>query len=391
MNLFKSIILLSYISVASASAAIITPALPAIASSYHLDKGSLEWVITLFLLGYMIGQLVYGPIANRFGRLFALRAGFAINIIGILCCMLSNHFHSYEGLLIGRTITALGAAAGLCCTFTLIHELMSEHQAKQALSYAILSFTLGIGAAILVGGYITQYFAWQDMFWVLLVHAVLVLASTVLFHEPAFKQHSIHVVAIAKAYMQAFSHKKLVIFSCFVGISSVFSYCYTAAAPIITHQRFGLTAAQYGGWNVLTMVGMCCGSLSAAALIKRLPPMKLLWLSIILIIPCLLSLVAQYQLGSTSTLWFFLNATGLYFFTSWLYPCATLFASKAIDDKANASSSMNFINMAMAMIAVTVMGYLPFAAFASLMMVVSVYVVFCVLMYAICLTTKGQC
>jgi len=125
----------------------ITPALPYIQIFFDLGKGSVEWVVSLFLLGYVIGQLIYAPIANRYGRLTALRTGLFINLLGIVICILSAYFHVFTLLLIGRLITALGAASGLTCTFMLINELLSKEKAKHAMSLAVVSFTSGIGLA----------------------------------------------------------------------------------------------------------------------------------------------------------------------------------------------------------------------------------------------------
>ena len=60
----KLILLLSYISLAAVAAAVISPALPAIKQSLKLSNGSLEWVISIFLISYAFGQLFYGPLAN---------------------------------------------------------------------------------------------------------------------------------------------------------------------------------------------------------------------------------------------------------------------------------------------------------------------------------------
>ena len=85
----KIVLLLSYITIASISAAIITPGLPLIEHSYELGHGALEWVISIYLLGYMLGQLIYGPLANQFGRLWALRCGLLLNLLG------QCHFRSF--------------------------------------------------------------------------------------------------------------------------------------------------------------------------------------------------------------------------------------------------------------------------------------------------------
>lgn len=78
MSTLHVIWLLSYISIASVSAAIVTPALPQIQEQYALNPGSVEWMVSAFLVGYVIGQLIYGPLANQYGRLKALRLGLYI-------------------------------------------------------------------------------------------------------------------------------------------------------------------------------------------------------------------------------------------------------------------------------------------------------------------------
>lgn len=70
--------LLSYISIASVSAAMITPALPHIEHTFALSTGTVEWVVSTFLIGYVLGQLIYAPLANVYGRLNALEWGLNI-------------------------------------------------------------------------------------------------------------------------------------------------------------------------------------------------------------------------------------------------------------------------------------------------------------------------
>ena len=246
MKTWKISLLLSYISIASISAAIITPALPQIQSSLGISQGSLEWIVSIFLIGYMLGQLFYGPLANRIGRLGALRLGFSINLVGIVCCLLACHFNNYHFLLLGRFITALGASAGLSCTFILLNESLSADKAKHALSYAVVMFTVGIGLAVLIGGLITRYFSWQDCFWFLLAHGILVLCSTALFSETLTQPQKTALLPLFKAYGQALCHRRLLVFALFVGLVSLFSYCYSVAAPIATHKLLKLSAAAYG-------------------------------------------------------------------------------------------------------------------------------------------------
>ncbi len=380
MHLVKKTILLSYISVASISATIITPALPTIEINYHLHTGSIEWIIALFLLGYMAGQLIYGPLSNKYGRLNALRIGFSLNLTGIIICLISTSSDSYNLLLLGRLVTAIGSAAGLSCTITLINELLDEDQAKQSLSYAVLSFTIGMGASIFIGGLITEYFNWEYIFWVLMLHGLLLLYSTFQFTEQVNRKQ-INLIVIIKDYLYACKNKKLITFSLFLGLVSVISYCYATGAPMVAHIYLKLSPSQYGAWNSLSMLGMLLGSISSAYILKCMSTTKLLKLAIMFIIFGLMSFTLQLYLGKRSTLWFFLTASYLYFFASWLFPSASHLASNAIHDKANASSIMNFINMGSASLCVTLMGYLPCTHFAALITTTSIYTGVCLLFY----------
>ena len=386
MRTYKIIILLSYISVASFSAAIITPALPTIEQQYHLGHGALEWVVTTFIIGYALGQLLYGPLANRFGRLVAIRSGFIVNLLGIGLCLLAAHAHSYSGLLAGRLLAALGGAAGLSCTFMLIGALLDSKQAKVAVSYSVLSFTSAVGIAIYVGGLVTQYWHWYDCFWVLMAHGIFVLVSTWLYREPAFEKQTINVASIVKQYRQAFANDVLLRFAALVGICTVVNYCYSAAAPLIAHQRLHMSPAEYGAWGVLAMAGMLVGGLTIPTLMKHFRPIHIINTSLVLLALVLLALAGFAWLHWLNKVSFFILAALLFCFASWIFPSASHYAANSMPDRASASSTMSFINMFSAVIGVAVMGYLPLVPFWSLLVIVSGFIVL-VLIFNACIKT----
>jgi MFS family permease len=360
MKSWKIAVLLSYISIASASAAIITPALPVIEAEWHLSHGATNWLVSIFLLGYMLGQMFYGPLANALGRLNALRIGFMLNLIGIGICLCASFHASYHELIWGRFITALGASAGLSCTFILLNESLPAERAKHALSFAVVSFTIGIGLAVMLGGMLTQYLRWQDCFYLLLAHGILMLISTYFFTETMTQAKAISLRTIAKNYALALAHSKLIIFSLFVGLVSLFSYCYSAAAPVIAQRNLGLDAAAYGYWNSLNMLGMFLGAWSAARLLKRYRNEVILIFALSALAVALIILAILTTLHVTGTISFFGLSVLMYYLSSLIFPAASHTASNAIADKANASSAMNLINMSAAVLGVVVMGYLPF-------------------------------
>ena len=362
---FKTILLLSYICLGSVSASLITPALPAIQHAFALTHGSLEWIISIFLFGYVIGQLLYGPLANRYGRKSALQIGLWINIVGVFVCLLAAYLPSYPLLLTGRLLTALGTASGLSCTFILINESLSPDKAKHAMSFAMVSFTLGIGLSVTIGGLVTQYLSWKDCFWVQLIHGAGMLYLTRYLTETLKEKVKINVKSIFSNLGRNITHKKLLVFSLAAGLVSAVAYGYAASAPIFAHVRLHLTTSQYGYWNLINMAGMLGSGFLSASLIKRYGARRTLLLAIIPLGLSIASLCLVSFTGSSSEIWFFLTTTALYLFSGVIFPTTSYFASNAIADKAQASSVMSFINVGSAMVGVIVLGYLPFSSIIS--------------------------
>ena len=355
---FKLIWLLCYISIASVSAAIITPALPIIQAEYKLSLGMVEWIVSAFLSGYVAGQLIYAPVANQYGRLKALRLGLTINLIGIIFCLIAVAYHLYWLLIVSRLITALGAASGLVCTFMLINEWLPEIQRKTALSYAVLSFALGAGFSVMIGGWITEYWQWHGCFWFLLAHGLVMLWGTCVFSETLKTPKPIHLLGIMHDYYDALHSEKLVIFSVVVGYCAAISYCFAAAGPQIAHDLLHLSAAEYGYWNGLNIIGMLLGGLFANQLLNRLSVKLVIVIGALGLAINIGSLAAFWNTGVQSALWFFITTANLYLFSSFLFAGGSLVASNALADKASAAAMMSFVNMCFATISVILMGYL---------------------------------
>ncbi|HHF7374819.1 MFS transporter [Legionella bozemanae] len=363
--------LLNYISIASVSAAIITPALPKIQTEYALGPGIIEWIVSAFLIGYVVGQLIYGPLANRFGRLKALRIGLVINLIGLGVCLLALLQENYWLLVSGRLITALGAASGLACTFMLINEWLPEAQRKTAIAYSVLSFALGIGIAVVIGGVITEFLHWQGCFWILLVHGLIMLWGTCIFSETLIHPKSIYVLTIVRDYYAALASAKLVIFSLVVGCCSAISYCFSAAGPQIAEKILKLSAAEYGYWNILNIIGMLLGGLLAKRLLARFSANQLITIGFLGVVAGIINLLIMWYFGNQSSLWFFLITASLYLFSSFLFSGGSFVASNALEDKASAAAMMSFVNMCFATLSVIVMGYLMVNPLLSFIIILS--------------------
>ncbi|KTD60750.1 MFS transporter [Legionella shakespearei] len=369
MSFFRVFWLLSYISIASFSAALITPALPEIQQNFALVQGQVEWLVSAFLIGYVIGQLIYGPLANRFGRVSALRTGLVINLLGIAICFTGLYFNMYLILIAGRFVSALGAASGLACTFMLINEWLPEQQRKTALAYTILSFTLGIGLAVLIGGLITEYSHWGNCFYVLLGHGTIMLYGTRMFSETLTSPQVLNCKNILAGYESALSSRTLLCYSIVVGFCSAIGYCFSAAGPQIALDLFKLTPAEYGYWNGLNMMGMLTGGLLARFLLQRIQANEVVLLGLMGTAIGLVGVILIYYSDNVTPVWFFFSTLVMYLSSGLLFAGGSYLASNAVVDKASGAAMMSFINMVTATVAVIVMGYVNKNSLAAFIVV----------------------
>lgn len=158
-----------------------------------------------------------------------------------------------------------------------------------------------------------------------------------------------------------------------LGSVAMFSYGYSLEAPMYALNELHLLPADYGIYNSFNMLGMLLGGFLSAYLMKKIGPKNLLILSILLVLPCLISLSLISLIQSHFILWFFITTAFSYLAFGLIFPAASYFATESICDKESASSIMSFLNMASATVGVMLMGYLPFLSIFSLFLVLSIF------------------
>lgn len=359
MNKLAKTTLLSFISAASFSSAFMSPMLPKVAKAFAVSSTMTQQLMSVFLIGYVISQLIYGPIANSFGRIKALRLGFLINIIGVIVCLIGAYSLQFSVLILGRLITSLGSSAGLVCTFILIREYFEPEEAKSVFSYAVLSFTLGVGIAVFAGGILVDLIGLNASFIILLAHGLLLWFATFSFEEPKAALIAFRPNTIIKGYVKAIKQPTLVYFAMVLSLCAAINYCYTAAAPLIAVKTFGLSASAYGSWNLFNIAGMFLSAFAGAALLKAFSSKQVIAIASAGLIICLLLLFAIGYYEMHQPLFFFSVSMLLFVVAGIFFPAASDLATKAYEeDRGSASSMISFINMGMACVLVIVMSFL---------------------------------
>ncbi|ROQ18938.1 multidrug effflux MFS transporter [Gallaecimonas pentaromativorans] len=148
------------------------PAIPAIADSLGSSQALVQSTISLFLLMMGLGQLVAGPLADRFGRRPVAMAGIVIYLAGALLAVLSTSGWLF---VLSRLIQGSAVCATSVVAFSAVRDRMDGQQSAQA--YSFLNGALNIVPALapLLGGLLAERFGWQAPFWFLALYALALL------------------------------------------------------------------------------------------------------------------------------------------------------------------------------------------------------------------------
>ncbi len=357
----SALVLLFLISFGSIGAVLFTPALPNISDYFHISSSATQFTITAYLLGYAIGQLPYGPLANRFGRKKTILIGVSLEIIGATLSVLAAPMHSFALLIFARFITAMGACVGLMMSFTIISDFFHEHQARVLISYLLTAFAIMPGISVTLGGYLTSYFGWISTFYFLIAYGVIIALMTTTLPETAtcFNQNALKISHILQSYKKVIRDKKLICYAMIMGGCTAGTYLFSGMAPFISMHFIGLTPKQYGLFNIIPSMGLLIGGLLSAKLAKVITAKTAIFMGILTALLGALCLLLLFGLSKLSAMDLFIPIAFVQMCNTLVFPNASTLASRNTQDKSSASAMMNFLNLSTAVVFVFIGSVVP--------------------------------
>lgn len=148
------------------------PSIPTISKSLNTDIGLIQMTLSIYLLVFAFLQILFGPISDAIGRRKVVVGGLVVFAIGSFICALTQ---SYEMLMTGRAIQALGGAAVAVCVPALVKDGMSINQFAKAMSMIMLVMALAPLAAPIIGGAILIILNWHYIFVMLGILAIIAI------------------------------------------------------------------------------------------------------------------------------------------------------------------------------------------------------------------------
>ncbi|WP_144638252.1 multidrug effflux MFS transporter [Bordetella genomosp. 13] len=274
------------------------PAFPAIASGLSVPRGEVERTLAAYLAGLALAQIVYGPLADRFGRKLPMQMGLALYVVASLGCALAG---SIEALTLGRLLQALGSAAGVVIPRAVIRDHYSTQDAARALSLMMLIMGLAPILAPLVGAQLLSFVGWRSLFWLMAaLGAILLCAVSLTMRETLAPERMLPLRwnTILSNYGALLEHRSFMAHSLAGGLGQAGMFAYIVGSPRVFIELYGVPPEYYGLLFGTNAAALIIGSQVSARLLRRLQPH-------------VLQRRAQTALAVASLAAFLLAATGL--------------------------------------------------------------------------------
>lgn len=255
------------------------PAMPLLAEYFNVSAGRIQQTLAVFLVGLAIGQGIYGPLLDRFGRRLPLLIGTVIFIIGSL---LAVYAPSVEFLLLARFIQALGAAAGLVTPRAIVTDLCNTTESAKIFSLLMQVMMIAPILAPLVGAYLLQLGDWHLIFWLLaalgaagVLWGIKILPDSLAIDDrmPLNLRHILH------AYTKQLRQPVFMAYTLAGGaiLGSLFAYISTSSFIFTTF--FTLTPAQFSYLFAANSIALVIGGQLSNTLLNRGKSARLIMLS----------------------------------------------------------------------------------------------------------------
>lgn len=221
------------------------PGFPAMALAFGTDEKHVQLTLASYFLGLSIGQLAYGPVADRFGRRVPLLFGVTLFTLASLACAFAP---SLEWLIGARFVQALGGCAGMVISRAIVSDKCDSVQSAKVFSQLMLVMGLAPILAPMLGGLLVNLYGWQSIFIGLTAFSALASVAVALgLPESMPASHPRQPLAGALTQYRKLLGDRVFIGHAFTGgIAMAGMFAYIAGSPFVFINLYGLPAEHYG-------------------------------------------------------------------------------------------------------------------------------------------------
>ncbi|HAT14170.1 MAG TPA: multidrug resistance protein [Microcoleaceae bacterium UBA10368] len=323
------------------------PAFPAIGTSLNASPAAVGLTLSLFMAGYAISQLAFGPLSDRYGRKPVLLAGCGLFAFASAACAIAPSINS---LVAWRFFQGAGAGAGMTLMLAMVRDLFEGATARVQLSYISLAINIAPIIAPTIGVGILAIANWRSIYGLLAVGGLILLLAIALGLDESIKSRDLNAIKphrLIGNYLRVLNNRVFIGYALVDALSFGCLFAYVAASSLVMINVLGISTTTYGLIFALTGIGIVAGSFLSGLLNNRgVPSSRLLGFGLVISATSAITLVLVSMTGAAQLL----TLLPLLIINTFCYgliaPNAIHHALESVEDTAgSAAASIGFLEM----------------------------------------------
>ena len=293
------------------------PGFSGIAKDLHTTVAKVSMSLSSYFIGISAGQLLYGPLLDRFGRKKPLFIGLMVYILASLGCVYVVDIDSFIFL---RFIQAIGSCAATVASVAMVRDLFPVKDIPKVFSLLMLVLGLSPMLAPTIGGYITEDYGWHTVFFILMCMGIAILIASQLGLPNSYRPDtsiSLKPKPIIANFLKVLKEPQFYTYAFTGSIAFSGLFTYVAASPIVFMDIYHVDAKTYGWIFAFMSVSFIGSSQLNSILLKRFSSEQMIFaaliaqsvISIVFLLLALNNLLGLYE--TITMLFLFLGCLGI--------------------------------------------------------------------------------
>lgn len=260
------------------------PSLPAMTHVFHTSVNTMQLTVTLFMLGFCLSQLIYGPLSDRLGRRTTMLIGLGICIAASIICSITT---SATALIIARLIQGSGVGVTNALYRAIMRDTFTGERMSQVASLIGIVFALMPALAPIIGGYIEISMGWRAnfIFLALLVISIwLIVWRWLPETNKNFDPSATQIKNVMKNYFALLTNRAFISHAALASLGVAGIVAYITVSPFLFQNTLGLSPVQYGWLAIYIMFGTILGMFLNSILVTKLGVKKMLLTGIMIML-----------------------------------------------------------------------------------------------------------
>ncbi|MCR4458129.1 MULTISPECIES: Bcr/CflA family multidrug efflux MFS transporter [Pseudescherichia] len=262
------------------------PALPVIAQQFGVPAGSAQMTLSTYILGFALGQLLYGPMADSLGRKPVILGGTLIFAVAAGACALAQ---SIDQLITLRFFHGLAAAAASVVINALMRDIYPKEEFSRMMSFVMLVTTVAPLLAPMIGGAVLVWLSWHAIFWILAIAAL--LASLMIFFFisetlPVERRQPFRIRTTLGNFATLFRHKRVLSYMLASGFSFAGMFSFLSAGPFVYIELNHVLPQNFGYYFALNIVFLFMMTIINGRFVRRVGALRMfragLWIQFVM-------------------------------------------------------------------------------------------------------------